>query len=326
MKLILTSILLFVMFSNMDYFILQEGDIKMSALKNKLAEKVDFIEAETIMPNNNEIQDNSAQITTHKDNVIMLKQSENSIIQSVVPDFAITLNDARERISMLQSFVKEMMVQNVDYGVIPHCDKPSLFKPGAEKLCDIFGFSKKIEISNRIEDWEKGLFHYEVKVILVNKRTGMIEAECIGACNSRERKYKSQDSFSIINVLIKMAKKRALIDAVLSATRSSGIFTQDIEDLIETQPLKSQISSKESSKIIKDKSTNHFASNKQSLKVQPINKHQHNQLISIVTKQKISIEEVKEIMLQRYNVSESKNLNFEQAQDFIQYLGFYIGL
>ena len=27
-----------------------------------------------------------------------------------------------------------------------------------------------------------------------------------------------------------MAKKRALIDAVLSATRSSGLFTQDIED------------------------------------------------------------------------------------------------
>jgi hypothetical protein len=28
-----------------------------------------------------------------------------------------------------------------------------------------------------------------------------------------------------------MAKKRALIDAVLSATRSSGIFTQDVEDM-----------------------------------------------------------------------------------------------
>ena len=85
---------------------------------------------------------------------------------------------------MLQSFVREMMVPNVDYGLIPKCDKPSLFKSGAEKLCDIFGFSKRVEVLNRIENWETGVFHYEVKISLYNKRTGLIEAEGIGSCNN----------------------------------------------------------------------------------------------------------------------------------------------
>jgi hypothetical protein len=36
------------------------------------------------------------------------------------------------------------------------------------------------------------------------------------------------------NTVLKMAKKRAKIDAVISVTRSSGIFTQDLEDLTPT--------------------------------------------------------------------------------------------
>lgn len=42
-----------------------------------------------------------------------------------------------------------------------------------------------------------------------------------------------------VNTIIKMAKKRSYIDATLSATRTSGIFTQDIEDfptLVRLQP------------------------------------------------------------------------------------------
>jgi hypothetical protein len=39
-----------------------------------------------------------------------------------------------------------------------------------------------------------------------------------------------QGPFSLVNTLLKMARKRALIDAILSATRASRIFTQDIED------------------------------------------------------------------------------------------------
>lgn len=38
------------------------------------------------------------------------------------------------------------------------------------------------------------------------------------------------------NTVLKMAKKRAKIDATIGATRSSGIFTQDMEDLVAVPP------------------------------------------------------------------------------------------
>ena len=199
----------------------------MSNLKAKLAQKIEDKIDNEVNINENNI---TAESVKEDSNLIVIKP-EDKVEFSYVPEFAITMNEARERINMLQSFVKEMMIPKIDYGFIPNCDKPALFKSGAEKLCDIFGFSKQIEILNRVEDWDKGLFHYEVKTILINKRTGMIEAEGIGSCNSKERKYIKQDSYSIINTILKMAKKRAFVDAVLSATRSSGIFTQDIEDL-----------------------------------------------------------------------------------------------
>jgi hypothetical protein len=151
----------------------------------------------------------------------------------VFPEFAIPLEEANARIRTFQQYVREHMVEGEDYGVIPGSTKPTLFKPGAEKLNAIFGYAPKVEITNRAEDWDKGFVSYEAKVTLINKRTGQIEAEGLGSCNSRERRYARQDAAGIANTVLKMAKKRALIDATLSATRASGLFTQDLEDLDE---------------------------------------------------------------------------------------------
>lgn len=268
----------------------------MSSLKNKLAQKIE---------DKDEIKEDSM-ILEENNNVILLNSNDNKKIssQEIIPQFVVSINEAKERISMLQSFVKEMMVSGIDYGVIPNSKKPSLFKAGAEKLCDIFGFSKQLDILNRVEDWDKGLFHYEVKAILINKRTGFIEAEGVGSCNSREKKFKNQDSYSITNTILKMAKKRALIDAVLSATRSSGIFTQDIEDY-DSQNL---------SKI--NKNFNNKAKEEKIM----ITREQQTQIILTMSQNKIPVEEAKQLMYQRYNVNESKMLTTEQANEFIDLL------
>jgi len=149
----------------------------------------------------------------------------------VFPDFAVSLEEANARIKMFQQYVREHMVEGEDYGVIPGSTKPTLFKPGAEKLNAIFGYAPRVEISNRMEDWDKGFVSYEVKVSLINKRTGQVEAEGLGSCNSKERRYARQDAAGIANTVLKMAKKRAVVDATLSATRASGLFTQDLEDM-----------------------------------------------------------------------------------------------
>ena len=269
----------------------------MLALKEKLEKKIENYSNDT---------SNSNTFSASEGNIIQFKPSETTMANSVLPEFETTMNEAKERVIMLEKFVKEMMIPNVDYGIIPRCNKPSLLKPGAEKLCDIFGFSKQIEILNRIEDWDKGLFHYEIKAILVNKRTGLIEAEGIGCCNSMETKYKKQDSYNIINTLLKMAKKRALIDAVLSATRSSGLFTQDIEDMEVTQY--------DPTIVEKPKVKPQVQSAKKATK------KQLEEIYSIIKSNKISVDFAKKIMIEKYKINESNQLTSIQADEFIDIL------
>lgn len=184
-------------------------------------------------------------------------------LMSLAPSFVVTPDEIKTRIEELQRFVKSYMIEGEDYGTIPGTQKPTLYKPGAEKLCDVYGFTKEIEIVEKVENWEKGMFAYTIKAILRSKRTGFVEAEGVGQCNSMEAKYRwswlwpnqvpahtdtaqlvtkstkkgpmyrvpNEDPYSLVNTVLKMAKKRALVDAVLSATRSSGLFTQDLEDM-----------------------------------------------------------------------------------------------
>lgn len=103
-----------------------------------------------------------------------------SASSSTLPNLVLTPEEATQRIQALNEFVQLSMVKGVDYGLINGFSKPTLLKPGAEKLCDAFGFSKTVDVVNRIEQWETGIFSYEVKVTLSNKETGVIEAEGIG--------------------------------------------------------------------------------------------------------------------------------------------------
>ncbi len=152
------------------------------------------------------------------------------------PDFAVDPAEVTRRTQMLRDYVRNHMVEGEDYGVVPGGTKPTLFKPGAEKLNAVFGLSPLVEVTNREENWDDGFVSYEIKVTLFNKRSEKVDAEGIGSCNSRERRYKNQDAANIANTVLKMAKKRALVDATLSATRASGMFTQDLEDMDLSEP------------------------------------------------------------------------------------------
>ena len=132
--------------------------------------------------------------------------------------------------NMLHGLVAKMLVPEMDYGVIPNCKKPSLFKAGAEKLCQHFGFRTSLEVFGRIENFDKNFVAYMVKVT-VKDPDGNIHAEGIGEANSQEKKFLKGDFPSSVNTVLKIAKKRAYVDAILTATHTSGIFTQDMEDI-----------------------------------------------------------------------------------------------
>lgn len=141
-----------------------------------------------------------------------------------------TKKRSADKTEPIEAIVASVLVPNQDYGMIPGCRKPSLLKSGAEKLCSHYGYSTQISIIHRAEIYEKGFVSYEVKVTIYSP-SGSIHAEGVGAANSRERKFLKGDFFSQINTVLKIAKKRAYVDAILTATGASGIFTQDMEDI-----------------------------------------------------------------------------------------------
>lgn len=178
--------------------------------------------------------------------------------------------ESLKRLQQLQAFVKEVMVEGLDYGTIPGTDKPTLLQPGAQKLSEIYGFATSFQDVRCVEDWNTPLFHYEVRCVLTSRRDGTFIGDGLGSCNSKEKRYAGRwafendippgiakatlkkkegkgkkpphraytqyfvpndDIFSLVNTMKKMACKRALVHAIIGATRSAGLFTQDAEDI-----------------------------------------------------------------------------------------------
>ena len=184
-------------------------------------------------------------------------------------DMAIRLAEMTTKLDLVQKFFKQVMVKDLDYGIIPGTDKPTLYKPGAEKLCELYGFAPIVKAKNDTRDFKTGYYLSEITMQIVHRKTGTIIAEGVGEASSYESKYryrwvyesdipKSLDKETLVskvfknrttkaeyakyrientdlidqwNTILKMAKKRALVDAVLSATRSSSIFSQSEDEL-----------------------------------------------------------------------------------------------
>lgn len=193
---------------------------------------------------------------------------------SLTPTMVIPMVEVKRRIEELRLFVKDYMVEGEDYGKIPGTDRPTLLKPGAEKLCDVYGLTPQVDILDSTIEKDPAYIDYTIRVRLVSRSSGITMAEGVGSCNSYEGRYRwrwvfsselppqyttdaakatlpvktfkgksgkafvkyrieNDDIWTLKNTILKQAKKRALIDAVLSATRSSGILTQDVEELRE---------------------------------------------------------------------------------------------
>lgn len=142
----------------------------------------------------------------------------------------LTVEEAKQFDDDMNRFIDSVLIAGIDYGVIPHCNKPTLLKPGAEKIMNYLGLICRVETLNRVEDYNVGFFSYECKVYLIDYN-GVVKGEGIGITNTREGKYAKQNGFSVQNVVYKMSKKRALVDAVLNVGNLSARFTQDVEDM-----------------------------------------------------------------------------------------------
>ena len=109
-----------------------------------------------------------------------------------------------------------------------HWSKPSLWKPGAEKICGMLGLIPRFP---NLQEYERAVLSgTDIKVILLkcelHTAGGFVSAEGTGA------RTLAQDSGDI-NKALKMAEKSAHIDATLRVGGLSEIFTQDLEDMIQ---------------------------------------------------------------------------------------------
>ena len=145
----------------------------------------------------------------------------------VVPASDVPLDD-------IESIVAKYLKAGRDYDRLPNTTKPTLLKSGAEILAGVFGFRTSAKVINRVANYERQFVLYEVCVTVFDK-DGNIAAEGLGSCNSRERKYLKTDFATNLNTVLKIAKKRAFVDAILTATHASKVFTQDMEDIINLQ-------------------------------------------------------------------------------------------
>ena len=105
------------------------------------------------------------------------------------------LSAARERHKQVLAFVQDLMEDGRDYGVIPGTGgKPTLYKPGAEKLTTFFGLTPTFTLRGKVEDWSgadhgsEPFFYYWYTCHL--HRGDFLIAEADGSCNSRETQYR----------------------------------------------------------------------------------------------------------------------------------------
>ncbi len=196
----------------------------------------------------------------------MVNNKEKVFVPEVIPESsrALSIEEFSDKWKDFQDFVKSQLKDGVDYGKVPGIAKPFLMLPGAQKIMSRYITRPEYEVIDSIEDWDRELFSFQIKCVLRLMSDDRVVGEGIGSCNSFEEKYRymwvtekklegrkplakrtkkgkygtwteykleRKDLASVHNTILKMAKKRAVVDASLTLSNASEYFTQDIEDM-----------------------------------------------------------------------------------------------
>jgi hypothetical protein len=182
----------------------------------------------------------------------------------------LSIAQIEDRRNAIKQLMRKVMKKGIDYGRIPGTPKPTLLKPGAEKLCALFQLAPRI-VYTRDMMTADGVT-YEAKVQLFTIGTDTFCGEGVGVCTTNETRYRWRaalckeewedmaaerrrvaykkdnsgaiytvaqirtEEADLANTVLKMSVKRALIAATLSVTGVSDIFTQDMEPDEEEEP------------------------------------------------------------------------------------------
>jgi len=116
-------------------------------------------------------------------------QGEQGFLQPVI-----SVDDARRAYQIKKDLINAILKEGVDYGIIPGSIKPSLLKPGAEKINSFFGLSTRLTDEEVVNDWTgadhggEPFFFYKRNCSVYKGNT--LIASASGSCNSMEKKYR----------------------------------------------------------------------------------------------------------------------------------------
>ena len=162
-----------------------------------------------------------AEVEVKKENLVVTEQS---------------IQQLKTQYDMFRKLQQIVLEEGIDFGfpTPTHSKeaKPSLYKSGAEKLTRLFNLIPEFELVKCIET--DTMIMYTFKCVL-KTQAGSTVGEGYGACNTNEKQGWKANPWAFQNNILKMAKKRAHVDAVLTGLGASNVFTQDIEDIQEQE-------------------------------------------------------------------------------------------
>jgi len=209
----------------------------------------------------------------------------------------------KQQYDLFRELQKRVLEEGIDYGYpagrrIPG-QKPSLYKSGAEKLTRLFNLRADFVLVKEVE--KDDFIFYEFRCTL-HTPSGEVIGVGYGACNSREKSAWNANPWMYQNTILKMAKKRAHVDAVLTGLGASNVFTQDLEDLEEI----------------------HQEKEAPTPAVEPVTEKQLK-MLHVLIKQVAQLtetneEEIKKEIKEKWNVEHAKSLTKQQATEIITYL------
>ena len=101
-----------------------------------------------------------------------------------------------ERLSMVHQLMSQAMKKDEDYGVIPGTgSKPTLLKPGSEKLCTLFRLSPTYTTDIKdLADVGRGHREYIIVCTLTHIPSQQVWGQAMGSCSTAESKYRYRKS------------------------------------------------------------------------------------------------------------------------------------
>lgn len=124
---------------------------------------------------------------------------ENTELMPIRQDLYISpvveIEEAKDKFAQVRKYTASCLTKGIDYGKIEGVSKPTLLKPGAEKIGSLFGLSPKFECVDKVLNFtgegnpgNEPFFYFEYRCNLY--KGDQFVASCDGSCNSWEKKYR----------------------------------------------------------------------------------------------------------------------------------------